>query len=398
MEENSLDLFKRLWLRSDKIDIPSYKGVINRPGLRYLQFSWARERSNGQSFRLGALNTYQKLNLSEFKGLPSFSSLVDDVLTVLPSSVNEFFGNVRVTPEINHLSQLHLVRPSSDFYCFKNTNLRLGKTGLSISRNGLVDPISMCLLKKHHLKQPAALKIKQGVFCSDRFGNGNITHFMYDVIGRYLSLRLHDPQKCSVLILLKGSISKYHLFILEVFNIPFMEIDQRTTVNCEELYVSCDITNDHSDGFAHPMKLLEPTLFSYMRKQLLQVVKDNKQCRKIYISRADAKLRMVKNEDDVMSVLEKRGFARIVLGELSPLEQFSAFFSAEEVIAPHGAGQASMITMHSGTKIKEFFHTSLGTDAFAIVAHRLKIEHSAKRIHPTSQKRIQATRIKLIDL
>ncbi|MFC3123216.1 glycosyltransferase family 61 protein [Agaribacter flavus] len=393
MEETRLHQFKQLWNSSEKIDIPSVKAFRKRPRLRPLYSAFLSERPNGQSFRVAALRTYGKLDKNEFKGMPKFTSLVDELVTAFPSSKNEFFDEVKVTPEINHLSQIHLTRPSSEFYRFDNVNVQVGTTGLSVSKREMVDPISMCLLKKDHLRRERSFSIKSGVFCSDRFGNGNITHFLYDVIGRYLSLRLFNFKKCGTLILLKGSLNKYHYFVLATFNIPFIEVTQTQAIYCQQLFVSTDITNDHSDGFAHPMKLLQPELFEYIRHKLTDVSKPLKKYEKVYISRADAKLRMVVNEEKVMGVLGHRGFTKVVLGKLTPQEQFSVFNSAEEVIAPHGAAQASMITMAKGGKITEFFHTSLGTDAFAIVAKRLGIEHQAKSILPTYQQRVQATRI-----
>lgn len=64
---------------------------------------------------------------------------------------------------------------------------------------------------------------------------------------------------------------------------------------------------------------------------------------RVYISRADAHRRRVRNEDEVMDLLEEYGFERYVLSDLSFPEQVALFDSADAIVAPHGAGLVNMI-------------------------------------------------------
>ena len=77
--------------------------------------------------------------------------------------------------------------------------------------------------------------------------------------------------------------------------------------------------------------------------------------RRIYISRNDARLRRVRNEDRVLSILEARGFKRLVLKGLPIARQVRHFRRAEAVVAPHGAGLAHTAWCKPGTKVIEFF-------------------------------------------
>lgn len=64
---------------------------------------------------------------------------------------------------------------------------------------------------------------------------------------------------------------------------------------------------------------------------------------RVYISRSDSDERRVVNEDEVMNLLDRRGFERYVLSELSLYEQARLFANASEVVSPHGAGLVNTI-------------------------------------------------------
>jgi Glycosyltransferase 61 len=77
--------------------------------------------------------------------------------------------------------------------------------------------------------------------------------------------------------------------------------------------------------------------------------------RRLYISRNDARLRRVSNEDGLLPLLEERGFQRLTLRGLPIARQVQLFRRAEAIVAPHGAGLAHSAWCKPGTKIVEFF-------------------------------------------
>jgi hypothetical protein len=77
--------------------------------------------------------------------------------------------------------------------------------------------------------------------------------------------------------------------------------------------------------------------------------------RRIYISRNDARLRRVSNEDRIVPILEAQGFSRVILKGMPIAAQVRLFREAEAVAAPHGAGLAHTAWCSPGTKIIEFF-------------------------------------------
>lgn len=76
---------------------------------------------------------------------------------------------------------------------------------------------------------------------------------------------------------------------------------------------------------------------------------------RIYISRAHATHRRIRNETEVMEVLDRFGFQPVTLESLTVAEQALLFSTAEAVVAPHGAGLSNLVFCNPGTKVIEFF-------------------------------------------
>lgn len=79
---------------------------------------------------------------------------------------------------------------------------------------------------------------------------------------------------------------------------------------------------------------------------------------RIYISRARARGRKVRNEDALWAGLESRGFQRVFLEELDWPTQIRLFRQAREIVAPHGAGLANLVFCRPGTRVVELFSRS----------------------------------------
>jgi hypothetical protein len=76
---------------------------------------------------------------------------------------------------------------------------------------------------------------------------------------------------------------------------------------------------------------------------------------RIYISRNDARLRRVSNEEQLLPVLEAHGFTRVILRGMPIADQIRLFRRADAIAAPHGAGLAHTAWCKPGTAVIEFF-------------------------------------------
>jgi len=90
--------------------------------------------------------------------------------------------------------------------------------------------------------------------------------------------------------------------------------------------------------------------------------------RRLYVSRADASLRRVVNENEVISLLEPLGFEVITPGEMDVTEQAKTFSEAAIIISPHGAALTnlafapngcSVIELMGGLRLRQGFFESL---------------------------------------
>lgn len=95
----------------------------------------------------------------------------------------------------------------------------------------------------------------------------------------------------------------------------------------------------------------------FLRKEFLQLrgIKPSREYRRIYISRADAKRRKVKNEQEVMGFLKSCGFTCVVLEGLTVAQQARIFYSADIIIAPHGAALTNLVFAKPRAKVIELF-------------------------------------------
>lgn len=106
-----------------------------------------------------------------------------------------------------------------------------------------------------------------------------------------------------------------------------------------------------------PNRLRYPKwVYNFMRGEFfenhpLQLSSDYK---RIYVSRDDANYRKVVNEDEVMRVLERYGFRKVVLSHLSLQEKRNMFASAKTVVSALGSGLVHLLFCKPGTKVIEF--------------------------------------------
>lgn len=75
----------------------------------------------------------------------------------------------------------------------------------------------------------------------------------------------------------------------------------------------------------------------------------------LYISRNEASMRRLMNEDEIVPGLKELGFHIMKPGELSLKDQVAAFRDAKIVVAVHGAGLTNLIFCRPGTTLVEIF-------------------------------------------
>jgi capsular polysaccharide biosynthesis protein len=97
-----------------------------------------------------------------------------------------------------------------------------------------------------------------------------------------------------------------------------------------------------------------PWAIDFLRSQLLKSPPATR-VKRIYLSRAKASGRKILNEEEILPLLFRRGFIRVILEEMSLSEQIALFVEAEAVVAPHGAGLTNLVWCAPNTKVVEIF-------------------------------------------
>jgi hypothetical protein len=113
-------------------------------------------------------------------------------------------------------------------------------------------------------------------------------------------------------------------------------------------------TTSTGDGYIH-----SPMAIARLGNRIRAAVPDasddaDGQSRCLYVSRADAADRRVRNEDALVATLEAYDFERIVPGNHSFEDQVRAFANADIVVGPHGAGLTNLLFADETTVVELF--------------------------------------------
>ncbi len=99
---------------------------------------------------------------------------------------------------------------------------------------------------------------------------------------------------------------------------------------------------------------------------------------KIYISREGQVLRFVENEKEVVALLERYGFKKLVIDKFSYEEQVAICAKIKYLVAPHGAGLTNLLFMQEDSAVLEMaskpYDSKPVTDYYKLAA-MLKIKY-----------------------
>lgn len=111
------------------------------------------------------------------------------------------------------------------------------------------------------------------------------------------------------------------------------------------------LTSHNGDWAQH---LFPKSLFSFLRDRLINESSVSDLPKKIYVSRADVKQRGVQNEEQLVSLLESKGYKKVVLSDYSIVDQITLFNHATHLITPHGAALTNSL-FSDNLKIVELY-------------------------------------------
>ncbi len=215
------------------------------------------------------------------------------------------------------------------------------------------------LKNKRHYKFNNAEKIngKVAVIATDPL-NINYFHWIIEIFPRSHLLKKAGIECDKYIISCSKSFQKELLKYTGIPEDKFIHNEPNRLIQADELIVPDIINNsvkiENEKGYYYNAKYLPRWICSFY-ENLLKNIATATESQRIYISRNKAGCRKVQNEDEVMKLLDKYGFKKYFLEDLSAKEQINMFYNAEIVIAPHGAGLVNVLFSQQKTKIIELF-------------------------------------------
>ncbi|WP_191967129.1 MULTISPECIES: DUF563 domain-containing protein [Haloferax] len=97
--------------------------------------------------------------------------------------------------------------------------------------------------------------------------------------------------------------------------------------------------------------------------------------KRVYISRADASRRRVQNEEEVIDLLESRGFEAYEPGRFSLEEQIKLFAGADIIVGPHGLAYVNLMFCDSDTSVVELFAQDGCDESYFVLANEYDMDY-----------------------
>ncbi len=205
----------------------------------------------------------------------------------------------------------------------------------------------------------------------------NYYHFNVEFLARWYIFNLSGIKVDYIIWPMRTSFQREFAELLMLDKTILLNADD-SLVQAETLVVPTLINNYKTvelNGFIFYHKLWIPSWISQAYESVQQKAGSQFTGKegpaRIYISRRNARCRRIVNEQELFQELEKYGFVKLYLEDLSVVEQLSKFRDARAIIAPHGAGLVNMSYAMQKLKILELYSKDYFDPSFRIHANTL---------------------------
>lgn len=200
----------------------------------------------------------------------------------------------------------------------------------------------------------------------------NYFHWMFDVVARIVELTQYVEFR-KLPLLVPADITDLQREILSklAFEGSVM-LQPSNDVLVEKLLFASYVqdTKPHAMAYTPPKRAL-----CAMRKSFLREGPRLNAGRRVFISRSDARSRLVVNEAAILESLMPFGFERVILSGMPFDDQVRLFESAECVVGPHGAGFVNLIFCSPGTRVLELFTPSFIHRAYYCLTSTMGLQY-----------------------
>ncbi len=293
---------------------------------------------------------------------------------VLPPSENEW-QDTTLPPPIN--ARLRLPhRPALTIRKTSGHSLFLGPYGYQIFDPGARTYYPMASSRAFARsidRYPQSNEASSLVLIQDSYDGGNFAHFLFDWVPRILYFIKAKPDEAHrSKFILGGKPGPFQREILrrigERLNIQSEKFIFPTSRSILKIDGPIYYFSDQREAMAHPLNMCHKSTIRLVDDLFDDVQWNSESPPKIYVSRRDASLRKISNEDALSKTLQSLGFVDICLSDFGVLDQMAIFKGAKSVVAPHGMGLTHLFFSSPNTEVLELFHPEVGSDDYAFVA------------------------------
>lgn len=151
-------------------------------------------------------------------------------------------------------------------------------------------------------------------------------------------------------LLVNADLRRHQEEFLELLSIPeerLIRVERPARVQVRELVVPTNITNHAKMGIGT----------QWLRRQLAHCMDEAPAGDLLFVSRHDARVRRLLNEDELFAALQPLGFESILPGALPVREQIRRFSRARVIVGAHGAALGNMVFAPPGIHLIELTTT-----------------------------------------
>jgi len=213
------------------------------------------------------------------------------------------------------------------------------------------------------------------IWATDDWSNGYF-HWLMDVLPRFYAMRNRLPE----LVLLLPEELKTKDFVQSTLR-DFAFKSVRYIPADEVFYCRRILLPTHTAPSGHYNEALIKAVRSVLLESRTQPAET--MARRVYVSRARARMRKLANEGEVINLLHDSGFETVYAEDLSFDEQVRLFADTRYLIANHGAGMTNMLFMPVGSKVLELrHHTDSINNCYFTLASALDLKYFYQTCEP----------------
>ena len=203
---------------------------------------------------------------------------------------------------------------------------------------------------------PAAIPIQGKVATIALEGKSNYYHWMTEILPR--------------LALLQQSHIEYDFLYVPKIQYQFQKDTLKLLgVDYEKIIEGVSNTHIQPTTVIFPSQVARSCItpawvVEFLQKWFLQGYQVKNGKKRIFISRGNAAIRRILNEDAIFEIIKPFGFEKVLMEKMSVIEQAQLAHEAEFIIGTHGAGMTNIVFARPNTTIIELFQEHLDQTFF----------------------------------